>query len=86
MSELAGINLTPEEWGGDTVCCKISAKSGKGIDELLDNVLTVAELLELKANPNRLAEGSVIDAQMDKEKVPRQLCLFVTELCTSVIS
>lgn len=68
MSELAGINLTPEEWGGDTVCCKISAKSGKGIDELLDNVLTVAELLELKANPNRLAEGSVIDAQMDKRE------------------
>lgn len=68
MSELAGLDLTPEEWGGTTVCCKISAKTGKGVDELLDNVLTVAELLELKANPHRLAEGTVIDAQMDRRE------------------
>lgn len=68
MGELSSLDLTPEEWGGSTVCCKISAKSGQGVDELLDNVLAVAELLELKANPHRLAEGTVIDAQMDKRE------------------
>lgn len=68
MSELSALDLTPEEWGGTTVCCKISAKSGQGVEELLDNVLTVAELLELKANPHRLAEGTVIDAQMDRRE------------------
>lgn len=68
MSELSGLDLTPEEWGGTTICCKISAKSGEGVENLLDNVLTVAELLELKANENRLSDGTVIDAQMDRRE------------------
>lgn len=75
MSGLAGMDLTPEEWGGNTVCCKISAKTGMGIEDLLDNVLTVAEILELKANPHRLAEGTVIDAQMDRREGPKATLL-----------
>lgn len=68
MSELSGLDLTPEEWGGTTVCCKISAKTGEGVENLLENVLTVAELLELKANDKRLSDGTVIDAQMDRRE------------------
>lgn len=75
MSELSGLGLTPEEWGGDTVMVKISAKTGMGIDDLLDNVLTVAELLELKANPNRLAEGTVIDSGLDRKEGPKATLL-----------
>lgn len=71
MSELAGLDLTPEEWGGDTVVCKISAKTGMGVDELLENVLTLSEIMELKANPNRLAEGTVIDSSLDKREGPK---------------
>lgn len=71
MSELAGLDLTPEEWGGDTIVCKISAKTGKGVDNLLDNVVTLAELLDLKANPNRLAEGTVIDSSLDRREGPK---------------
>ena len=63
-------NLIPEEYGGDTICCPISAKSGMGIDDLLENVLLTAEMLELKANPNRLAKGVVIEARLDKARGP----------------
>ncbi|MGI6731365.1 MAG: translation initiation factor IF-2 [Anaerovoracaceae bacterium] len=57
-----------EEWGGDTICVQVSAKTGEGIDELLEMVLLQAEMLELKANPNRLAMGTVIEARLDKSK------------------
>ena len=70
MSELSELGLTPEEWGGDTIYCKISAKTGEGVDLLLDNINALSEVLELKANPNRYATGSVIEAKLDKNKGP----------------
>ena len=70
MSELSELGLTPEEWGGDTIFVKISAKSGEGVDLLLDNINALSEVLELKANPNRYAIGSVIEAKLDKNKGP----------------
>ena len=70
MSELSELGLTPEEWGGDTIFVKISAKTGEGVDLLLDNINALSEVLELKANPNRYAVGSVIEARLDKNKGP----------------
>ena len=67
MTELVENGLTPEEWGGDTMICKISALTGLGVDDLLSNVLLVAEMQELKANPNRYATGTVIEAKKDKQ-------------------
>lgn len=67
MTELVENGLTPEEWGGDTIISKISAKSGLGIDELLSNILLVSDMQELKANPNRYATGTVIEAKKDKQ-------------------
>ena len=67
MTELSSYGLTPEEWGGDTITCKISAKKGIGLDELLTNILLVADMQELKANPNRYATGTVIEARKDKQ-------------------
>lgn len=67
MSELSEHGLTPEEWGGDTIFTKISAKNGTGIDELLDNILLVSEMQEYKANPARYASGSVIESRLDKQ-------------------
>ena len=69
-SEFADLGVMPEEWGGDTVFVKISAKTGEGIDNLLDTVVVATELEELKANPNRLAFGSVIEAKLDKSRGP----------------
>ena len=66
LTELSEAGLTPEEWGGDTLVNKISAKTKMGIPELLDNILLVADMEELKANPNRYATGSVIEARLDK--------------------
>ncbi len=66
LTELSEAGLTPEEWGGDTLVNKISAKTKEGIPELLDNILLVADMEELKANPNRYATGSVIEARLDK--------------------
>lgn len=66
LTELSEAGLTPEEWGGDTLVNRISAKTKMGIDELLDNILLVADMEELKANPNRYATGSVIEARLDK--------------------
>ena len=63
-------NLVPEEWGGDTMIVPVSAKTGKGIDELLDAINLEAEMLELKANPDRPAKGTIIEAQLDKGKGP----------------
>lgn len=68
--DLTGYGLVPEEWGGDTVVCPISCKTGEGIDELLENVLLVAEMKELLANPAREARGTIIEAQLDKGKGP----------------
>ena len=61
--QLTEYDLVSEEWGGDTIVCPISAKTGEGIDNLLDNLVVLAEVLELKANPNRPARGTVIEAQ-----------------------
>ena len=70
MSEMSEFGLTPEEWGGDTIFVKISAHTGEGVDLLLDNINALSEVLELKANPNRYALGSVIEARLDKNKGP----------------
>ncbi|MBP7185248.1 MAG: translation initiation factor IF-2, partial [Ruminococcus sp.] len=68
--ELTKYDLVCEEWGGDVICVPVSAKTGDGIDELLENVLLVAEVKELKANPDRLAKGTVIEARLDKGRGP----------------
>jgi len=68
--ELAELELAPEEWGGDTIFANISAKTGEGVDDLLDLILLQAEMLELKANPNKLARGTVIEAKLDKNRGP----------------
>jgi translation initiation factor IF-2 len=66
--ELAELELVPEDWGGDTISGLISAKTGEGIDELLELVLLQAEMLELKANPNKPARGTIIEAELNKSK------------------
>ena len=68
--QLTKYDLIPEEWGGDTVICPISAKTGQGLDELLEMVILTAEVQELKANPNRRAKGTVIEARLDKNRGP----------------
>jgi translation initiation factor IF-2 len=68
--QLADLGLVVEEWGGDTVCVPISAKQGQGISDLLENLFLVADILELKADPNSVAEGVVIEAKLDKTKGP----------------
>ncbi len=68
--QLTEYDLVPEEWGGETVICPISAKSGQGIDELLEMVILTAEVQELKANPNRPAKGTVIEARLDRTRGP----------------
>lgn len=70
MQQLTEYNLLPEEWGGDVPCIKVSAKQKTGIDELLEMILLVADLKELKANPNRNAKGTVIEAKLDKGRGP----------------
>ena len=68
--QLTKYDLVPEEWGGDTIICPISAKTGMGLDNLLEMVLLTAEVQELRANPNRLAKGTVIEARLDKNRGP----------------
>ena len=68
--QLTEYELVPEEWGGETIICPISAKTGQGIPELLDMVVLTAEMQELKANPNRSAHGAVIEARLDKGRGP----------------
>ena len=70
MTGLVEAGLTPEEWGGDTLVTKISAKTGEGVDLLLENILLIAEMGELKANPNRYATGAVLESKMDKHVGP----------------
>lgn len=68
MSEMSEYGLTPEEWGGDTIYVKLSAHTGENVDLLLENIVILAEMQELKANPNRYAIGTVIEAKLDKAK------------------
>ena len=68
--QLTEYDLISEEWGGDTIICPISAKTGMGIDDLLENLVVLAEVQELKANPNRAAKGTVIEARLDKGRGP----------------
>ncbi len=70
MQQLTEHNLVVEAWGGDVMCVPVSAKTGAGIDELLEDIILVADVLELKANPNRAAKGSVIEARLDKGRGP----------------
>ncbi|MCX5700734.1 MAG: translation initiation factor IF-2 [Candidatus Omnitrophica bacterium] len=68
--QLAKLDLNPEDWGGKTITVPVSAKTGQGIDDLLEMIILEAQMLELKANPNRLAKGVVIEAQMSKGRGP----------------
>ena len=68
--ELSQYGLIPEEWGGDTIMVPVSAKTGQNIEELLENILLVAEILELKANPNKPAVGTVIESKLDPKRGP----------------
>ena len=68
--QLAENNILPEEWGGDAICVPCSAKTGAGLDDLKQTILLVAEMQELKANPNKMAVGVVIEAELDKSRGP----------------
>ena len=70
MQQLTEHGLVPEEWGGETICVPVSAKTHMNIDKLLESILLIAEMKELKANPNRAAKGVVIEARLDKGKGP----------------
>ncbi len=70
LQQLTEYELVPEEWGGDVICVPVSAKTHEGIDKLLENILLVSEMMELKANPNRRAKGIVIEARLDKGRGP----------------
>ena len=70
MQQLTEHELVPEEWGGDVICVPVSAKTGMGLDKLLEAILLVAEMRELRANPDRAANGVVIEARLDKGKGP----------------
>lgn len=75
MTELSEYGLMPDTWGGNTLYNKISAKTGEGIDELLDNILLVSEMQEYKANPNRYAIGTVVESKLDKQVGPVVIAL-----------
>ena len=70
MQEMSELGIMPEEWGGDTIFVPISAKKGTGIEDILETLLTVADMKELKADPDRLATGTVIEAKLDKGRGP----------------
>ncbi len=70
LQQLPNYDLLPEEWGGDTIVCPISAKTGQGVDKLLDSILLVAEMLDLKATKKATASGSIIEARLDKSIGP----------------
>ncbi|HIW78675.1 MAG TPA: translation initiation factor IF-2 [Candidatus Bilophila faecipullorum] len=70
LQELASLGLVPEEWGGDTVVCKVSAKTREGLDEMLEMLALQADILELKANPDKLARGHIVEAKLDKGRGP----------------
>lgn len=70
MSEMAELGVMPEEWGGETIFTQVSAKTGEGVQDLLETMLLVADMAELKANPDRLASGTVVEAKLDKGRGP----------------
>lgn len=70
VQQMSDLGLMPEEWGGSTIYRKISAKSGEGLDDLLETILLASELEDLKANPNRYAMGTVVEAKLDKQRGP----------------
>lgn len=70
LQQLTEYELVPEEWGGETIVCRVSAKKNIGIDNLLENLVVLAEVQELKANPNRAGQGTVIEARLDKGRGP----------------
>ena len=70
LQQLTEYGLVPEDWGGETICCKVSAKKNIGIENLLEMVTLTAEMAELKANPNRAGQGTVIEARLDKGRGP----------------
>ena len=76
IRELSEIGLVAEEWGGDTVFAKVSAKSGQGLDELLEMILLQAEMMELKANPDKPAKGRIVEAKLDKGRGPMATVLI----------
>ena len=76
--QLTEYELVPEEWGGDTICVPVSAKTGKGLDNLLEMILLVADTMELTANPNRMAKGTVIEAKLDTGRGPVATVLIQT--------
>ena len=78
MQEMANLGVMPEEWGGDTIFVPTSAKKGMGIEDLLETILTVADVKELKANPHHVATGSVIEAKLDKGRGPVATLLVQT--------
>ena len=78
MTQLTEYGLVPEAWGGDIPVVKVSAKTGEGIDKLLETILLEAEVMELKANPNRKAMGAVVEARLDKGKGPLATILVQT--------
>ena len=70
MRELSELGLQPEEWGGDTICARVSAKTHQGLDELLELLALQSEVMELKANPNKPARGHIVEAKLDKGRGP----------------
>lgn len=76
MSEMSEYGLTPEEWGGDTIFVKLSAHTGEGVTNLLENIVALSEVMELKSNPNRYALGTVIEGKLDKS-VGAQVTLLI---------
>ncbi|MCQ2753083.1 MAG: translation initiation factor IF-2 [Bacilli bacterium] len=74
-NELMNHEIIPEEYGGENIFCEISAKTGKGLDNLLESIITLSEVLELKANPNRYAMGTVLEAKLDKGEGPKATLL-----------
>ena len=76
--QLTKYDLIPEEWGGDTICVPVSAKTGMGLDNLLEMILLVADTMELTANPNRMAKGTVIEAKLDTGRGPVATVLIQT--------
>ena len=68
--DLTAYNLVPEEWGGDTIMAPVSALTGEGVDDLLEMILLQADVMQLRANPNRMARGVIIEAKLDKNRGP----------------
>ena len=85
IEQLTEYGLIPEDWGGDTIFVQISAKFGTNIDDLLDMILLQAEVMELKANPEQHAAGSVIEAELDQDVVQLPPSWFNKEQCMWVI-